>query len=119
MQILRISMKSGDRRSLRSFSSEVFARRRSLVLLGVYLLDLVKAELPDVAQRIASLEWISWIDFPSRYARYPGTPTNSWHDCVVLADLGWVIYLAVELGTQEAHVRELFTDGKLSTGVKP
>jgi hypothetical protein len=25
MQILRISMKSGDRRSLRSFSSEVFA----------------------------------------------------------------------------------------------
>ena len=31
MQILRISMKSGDRRSLRSFSSEVFANRSSRI----------------------------------------------------------------------------------------
>ena len=95
MQILRISMKSGDRRSLRSFSSEVFARRRPFVLLGVYLLDLVKAELPNVAQRIASLEWIRWIYFPSGYARNPGTASDCWHNAFVLTNFGWIIYLTI------------------------
>jgi len=61
-------------------------------------------QLPDVAQGVASLEWISGIDFPSRYAGNPSTAADCWHDRVVLTNLGWIVHLAKELCAKETHV---------------